>query len=721
MSLRDPLAIFNLDYKCNIIKIFLLGLSLFCEFSTKCVIEPGMDFDGRFAAMVTLIFPLMLCSSGFPQAEATKREEARMQSSSPSSWPVTLSLSTPGQVVMKNGIVQITLSSPRGDVIGIEYNGINNLLDDTASTTSRGYYDMVWNSPNGTSNYDSFAGTRFRVVRQTDNVVEVSFSRRWGSERTPNFIRAVPPLNSDKRYVMLRGSSGFYTYIVMEHEEGWPDFGYGEARKVYRLNKMKFTYMAVSDKRQRYMPTMEDRAKGKPLAYPEAVLLPSGEVDDKYQYSSEDQDIRVHGWICDRPATGFWVITPSDEYLTCGPVKQDLTSHVGPITLAMFISTHYAGREVNTFFQNGERWKKSFGPIMIYLNSVASPSNNTTQTLWEDAKRQMRMEVERWPYNFTTSDDFPPSNQRGEVSGRLKVHDRYLHEMDIGGGSAHVGLAAPGDVGSWQRETKGYQFWTRADNKGNFVIRNVRAGTYALYAWVPGVLGDYMYEKQIEIAPGSKIQLGDVIYSPPRQGPTLWEIGIPDRSAMEFYVPDPYPDLVNKLFLNDNKNKFRQYGLWKKYADLYPKNDLVYTVGISDYHKDWFYAHVTRNKGNTYVPTTWQIRFQLGSVKTRGNYTLQLALASATGSRLELGFNDARGIPYCSTGLIGTDNAIARHGIHGLYWLFSFQVRGHVLRQGMNTIYITQSRAQSLFQGVMYDYIRLEGPPTVTRTKVDTH
>lgn len=44
--------------------------------------------------------------------------------------------------------------------------------------------------------------------------------------------------------------------------------------------------------------------------------------------------------------------------------------------------------------------------------------------------------------------------------------------------------------------------------------------------------------------------MGDLVYDPPRNGPTLWEIGYPDRSAAEFYVPDPSPDLVNKLFIN---------------------------------------------------------------------------------------------------------------------------------------------------------------------------
>lgn len=40
------------------------------------------------------------------------------------------------------------------------------------------------------------------------------------------------------------------------------------------------------------------------------------------------------------------------------------------------------------------------------------------------------------------------------------------------------------------------------------------------------------------------------MYKPPRNGPTLWEIGIPDRYAAEFYVPDPDPKYINKLYVN---------------------------------------------------------------------------------------------------------------------------------------------------------------------------
>jgi rhamnogalacturonan endolyase len=121
---------------------------------------------------------------------------------------------------------------------------------------------------------------------------------------------------------------------------------------------------------------------------------------------------------------------------------------------------------------------------------------------------------------------------------------------------------------------------------------------------------------------GCEIKVGELVYEPPRDGPTLWEIGIPDRTAAEFYVPDPNPLYINRLYINHSDRyksdrtswfncwfdsrlgkiyepiyitcRYRQYGLWERYADLYPNEDLVYNVGISDYKKDWFFAQVTR-------------------------------------------------------------------------------------------------------------------------------
>lgn len=630
------------------------------------------------------------------------------RSNQESSPPVKLHV-TDNHVEIDNGIVKIALSKPAGLITSLGYKGVNNILEYRNKEERRGYWDIVWSRPdrNG-SHFDTLHCTSFRVVAETDDQVEVSFTKTWHR----SLDREVP-LNIDKRYIILRGASGFYSYAVFEHLEGWPDLNIDEARIAFKLRQDMFHYMVISDDKQRIMPSESDRQVGHKLDYQEAVLLtnPSnprlrGEVDDKYQYSCENRDNHVHGWISSDPSIGFWVITPSDEFRAGGPVKQDLTSHAGTTSLSTFFSAHYAGTSFGVRLRNGERWKKVFGPVFIYLNS---DSTNNRAAIWEDAKRQTAEETKKWPYEFPLSRDFAHGDERGEISGRLLVHERYMSRARE---AAYVGLAPPGEVGSWQEDTKGYQFWARSDASGHFRIPNVRAGTYNLYAWVPGVIGDYKYHGDIIIQPGSQLPVGDIVYHPPRNGPTLWEIGIPDRSAAEFYIPDPPPGLVNRLYTNHTE-KYRQYGLWSRYTDLYPNQDLTYTVGVSNYSKDWFFAHVTRNVKGSYVPTTWRIVFNARNVSRRGRYTLRVALASASFAEIKVYINSQINgrRPQFSTGRIGRDNAIARHGIHGLYRLYSVNVWGYQLVEGTNTIYLTQSRASNPFVGVMYDYIRFEAPP----------
>ncbi|XP_055960248.1 probable rhamnogalacturonate lyase B isoform X2 [Mercurialis annua] len=617
-------------------------------------------------------------------------------------------------VVMDNGIVQVTLSKPEGIVTGIRYNGIDNLLEVLNRETNRGYWDLFWNEPGGKGIFDVISGTNFRVIVSDEEHVELSFTRMWDPSLEGKYI----PLNIDKRFILLRGSSGFYSYAIYEHLPEWPGFELGETRITFKLRKDKFQYMAVADNRQRPMPLPDDRMPGRcqTLGYPEAVLLDNpknpelkGEVDDKYQYSCENKDNQVHGWICFNPPVGFWQITPSNEFRTGGPLKQNLTSHVGPTTLAMFHSSHYAGKDLVPRFNPGEHWKKVFGPVFIYFNS-ALPGYDP-RFLWEDAKFQMMAQVQSWPYSFPASEDFQKSEQRGNICGRLLVKDRYLSEDYIFANGAYIGAAPPGDVGSWQKECKDYQFWTVANDTGYFSIRNVCTGDYNLFAWVPGFIGDYRCEAAITITSGCNIDVGDIVYEPPRDGPTLWEIGIPDRSAAEFYVPDPEPMHVNKLLVN-HPERFRQYGLWARYTDLYPDADLVYTVGLSNYSKDWFFAQVVRRKDDgTHVGTTWQIKFKLDKVDQKNSYKLRVALASATLAELQVRVNDPNAArPLFTTGLIGRDNSIARHGIHGLYWLYNVNIAGARLVDGENTIFLTQPRCGSPFLGLMYDYIRLEGP-----------
>ncbi|KAL4379165.1 hypothetical protein GQ457_02G015790 [Hibiscus cannabinus] len=617
-----------------------------------------------------------------------------------------------GLVVINNGLVEVTIQNPSGYLMGIKYKEMSNVLEWRNHNNNKGYWDIVWDE----DAYDKLETEHVEVITQTADLVELSFTKNWNSTIHGKTI----PLNIQKRFIVRRGVPGLYMYSIFERKEDFPDANMYQIRIAFKLKEDKFRFMAVSDKIQRIMPRSEDRNehRSQTLAFKEAVLLtnpsnPSlrGEVDDKYQYSAENKDNKLHGWISDDDAVGFWIITPSDEFRTGGPHKQDLTSHVGPTALSMFVSTHYTGTEINTLYKQGERWKKVFGPVLIYLNSA--PSNNDHRTiLWNDAKRQLSEEIESWPYNFTRSEDFPHSEQRGQVNGQLLVRDRYMVKELLQAKSAFVGLAAPGAAGSWQTEGKGYQFWTQTDNIGHFSIKNVRPGEYNLYAWVHGFIGNYKLSLNITIQPaGHKIELGTLIYDPPRNGPTLWEIGVPDRTAAEFFIPEPYEQFMNSI-TKDDTDKFRQYGLWERYSDFYPEGDLVYTVGTSNYSRDWFFAHVPRKAGNnTYRPTTWQIKYNLQEVNEKRTYTLQLALAAASFAEVQVEFNNPNARrPYFTTKRIGYDNVVARHGIHGLYRLYSINVPGYRFRRGENTIYLTQTRSLNSFDAVMYDYIRLEGP-----------
>ncbi|EFJ05307.1 hypothetical protein SELMODRAFT_137340 [Selaginella moellendorffii] len=617
------------------------------------------------------------------------------------------------QIVLDNGIVRITLTSPGGLITSISYGGIDNLLEVANAETNRGYWDLNWNVPGGKDTFDVHHATSFRVISSDGNKIEVSFLRPYVSDRS------MVPLQIDKRFVLLRGNTGFYSYAIFERPEGWPDFNMNQCRITFKPRSDRFEYMAVSDTVFRQMPTSSDRSpeRSKALAYPEAVILEDphnsalkGEVDDKYQYSAENKDNVVHGWVSTNPLVGFWIITASDEFRNGGPLKQNLRSHAGPTALSMFHSAHYAGEALCPSFRDGEPWLKVFGPVFIYLNSAQA--NLDPRYLWDDAKQQMLVEAHSWPYSWPASPDYVKDDERGSVSGRLLVYDKYA-DPQVPASLAWIGLAKPGNAGSWQTESKGYQFWAEADASGSFMIHNVIPGTYNLFGYVPGVLGDYKMEADVTVHEGSSLELGELVFNPPRNGPTIWEIGVPDRSAVEFYIPDPDPGFVNRAFVNSTADRHAQYGLWERYFELYPETEVVYTVGESKWQTDWFFLQgCWKSKDGNLKASTWKIKFQLDKVALVGTYTLQLAIAAATNAALQVRVNDPTlYTPHFDTLQFGKDNAIARHGIHGLYAMWSIDVESKLLKEGENIIYLTQRKYASVFNGVMYDYLRLEAPP----------
>ncbi|KAL8112828.1 hypothetical protein AgCh_020216 [Apium graveolens] len=572
------------------------------------------------------------------------------------------------KVLLDNGLVKLTILKPQGILAGIKYGGMENLLDLKSGETGRG-----------------LKGSVYGTIHSSNDKVEVSFKSTYSASTSG--IRL--PLTFDLRYILRSGDSGFYCYGIYERPPGCRAFDLAQTRMVFKLQRERFHYMAITDEKQRIMPMPEDMddKRSKQLIVPESRLLTNpinpdlkGEVDDKYQYSMDNKDAGVHGWISSGPIIGFWVIFPSQEFRNGGPTKQNLTVHTGPNCLAMFHGTHYIGNDILAHFEEGETWRKVFGPFFVYLNSTLDVSK--AYNLWSDAKKQRLFQESEWPY---VSDSLVPAQK------------------------AYVGLSTARTEGSWQTESKEYQFWVPTDSNGKFTIKNVIPGIYALHGWVPGFIGDYLDQKLVTVTAGSETQLENLIYAPHRDGPTIWEIGYPDRTALGYYVPDVNPMYVNKLFLHSTE-KYRQYGLWDRYTDMHPESDQAFTVGINDPKKDWFFAHVDRRVGEKYYPSTWRIKFNLKSVTT-GIYKLRLATASVNRSDLEVHVNHRDNHHQVfQVQMLGMDNAVCRHGIHGLYRLFDIDISSELLTIGDNFILLTQAREGDALCGVLYDYLRLEAP-----------
>ncbi|KAH0457228.1 hypothetical protein IEQ34_015135 [Dendrobium chrysotoxum] len=85
--------------------------------------------------------------------------------------------------------------------------------------------------------------------------------------------------------------------------------------------------------------------------------------------------------------------------------------------------------------------------------------------------------------------------------------------------------------------------------------------------------------------------------------------------------------------------------LWKPmieemfFSAHYSGYDLIFTVGVSDFMKDWFFAE------NSYSSTNWQIKFKVDYFNQNESYMLQITIASATLYEILVQFNDSKAEP----------------------------------------------------------------------------
>jgi rhamnogalacturonan endolyase len=282
----------------------------------------------------------------------------------------------------------------------------------------------------------------------------------------------------------------------------------------------------------------------------------------------------------------------------------------------------------------------------------------------------------------------------------------------------------------WAHDAKFYQFWNDGTPDGKFTITNVRPGTYTLHAFADGVLGEFA-QTSVTVEAGKTVDLGKLAWKPVRNGKQIWEIGYPNRTG-------------DKFFKGDGDN----YWLWGwclRYPLLFP-NDVTYTIGKSDYHKDWFFEQVPHGESTAWMnleakdpanqrfgwvkaesleqypqtnqsgpwrvygrgrATTWTVKFNMDG-QPKGQAALRVALAGA-----DFGFGGTAGLTIGvngkEAGLIRavSTNALRYNTNKSVWQEQTLKFDAAMLKPGENELTLTVP-AGELTSGVVYDYLRLE-------------
>ncbi len=664
---------------------------------------------------------------------------------------------------LDNGIVKATIAKGTGRMSSLVYRGINTM-------GAGGYWEQTpLGAPQLTRTVTidpaKNGGARAEVAIKgiTGGTVMLSPSAPGGGTRC----------NIELRYALDRGASGIYAYAIFSHPASYGAMGVGESRYIVKLNH-DFDWISVDADRNMLECTPADWGAGVVVHAKEQRILSTGyyknSVEHKYSYNAVQYKLPAYGWSSTKDHIGIWFINPTIEYLSGGASKQELVCHFDgnnnpdPIILDYWRGTHYGGG-ASCNIAAGEEWSKVIGPIFVYCNALSEPKipsaadlarlqvtagnpavppawRENATVLWHDALEQAKIEKARWPYEWVSGVDYPHKDERGSVTGQLVLNDpqaattrlpnltvglahadypggRRGFGRGAGGGGFSGGGGTAGRMVDWAHDAKFYQFWNDGSKDGRFTITNIRPGTYTLHAFADGVLGEFS-KANITVAAGKTLDLGKIEWKPVRYGKQVWEIGYPDRTGGKFYK-------------GDGEN----YWLWGwcvRYGELFP-NDITYTVGKSDYRKDWFFEQVPHELSGAWKnpaakdplnqrfgwvkaaapgenlwrtigrgrDTTWTIKFNMDKA-FHGQAALRVALAGADGRG---------GLAVTVNGKdIGTiyptaTNALRYNTDKSVWQEHTLKFDAALLKHGENQMQLTVP-AGEVTSGVVYDYLRLE-------------
>ena len=652
---------------------------------------------------------------------------------------VTVKDNGDGTVTMANGIVSIVIVKESSRLNSVKYT-YNNGTEKTTEMLlgKRQYYYGGFMLGNGKYKY------KLQVDPNSNggNYAEVKLT----SESADNGVM-------ETYFSMLRGSSGYYSTATMTHRKQDKAFEVGAWGIVTRVPK-DFNWISADKKRNFYIGDRTTKGIRIPHSPHEITICKDGhnegEFEDKFIYGQDHCDLKAWGWSSVGPGKlniGIWMMTNMD-FSNGGPLKRDVS--VYPYSeLNNSILTGEVGQGSDGFLAEGEEWTKTCGPWFVYMNNISKEITDPRQAaeqLYDDALTRADVEKNSWPYKWFKNENYPQANRRGTVSGKIKINDfgnpnASAEGLWVGVQQQPFTIKGYYDFQKWLRT---YQYWVKTDKDGKFEIPNVIEGdNYTLWAFGPGASGTFMSQEQtggkppfiynlpkksfnIKVKGGAVSDLGEVVWTPTRIGPTVFELGIPDRKASEFRHGEDFwaPEKSPKLgYITP---------IWggQMYFPLDFPDGMVYNVGKSNWSTDWNYVLPSLpGENGKYKDCSGVINFELAEKPQQNKKAaLHLSCAGDNGGHVVVTVN---GIDLASVeGAIAypqpftkeyhkrtdgsggfcppySDTSSIHFSDHGPFSDQRISFPASILKEGKNTIKITKN-AKSLVCFYMVDYLRLE-------------
>jgi rhamnogalacturonan endolyase len=519
-------------------------------------------------------------------------------------------------------------------------------------------------------------------IRQGDDFVDVAFrfSPTGGG-----------PFWLERHYIVRAGEPGLHLATVFDHTADLHGFRSDQHRYVFYLDPDRFTHASVEDDPigvawragAAAMPTPAELSAGPMIMDATYDLDGLGSAYTRRYYTKYDwatyvKDHVVHGLYGN--GYGIWVVQPNREAFSGGPVRQDLNLHQTtsrPVLLVEPHATHYGAPPVRV--TAGQAWSKTYGPYFVHLAKGDDPAE-----MRREALHHANPGAHREFYDRVALPGWVPAPQRATVRGH------------VDGARGAVAVLSDNKV-EYQRTVLGYAYWADVRPDGRFELTGVRPGSYRLTVYRDGVWDDLVRD-DVVVEAGGMVWLDDLTKAP-ATGRVLWQIGTPNRTAVEFR----------------RGPEFRQWGTWKFFAEDFPEG-VVYQVGESG-PKDWNYLQFQRIDGVEQAP--WRILFDVDRpVRAGSTATLTIALAA-------WGMDTARDIPPAPPNLTvhvndtayvwtfdpdDTRGATYRSGCGGRTFRRAFTFDAALLRPEGNEIvlHINEGGAPELGNTLAYDAIKLE-------------